>query len=323
MNEEKYKSGSRLEQVLASGNFALTGELGPPKSADREAVEKKANLLKDSVDAANITDNQTAIVRMSSLGAGLIAQECGLEAVMQITTRDRNRLAIQSDVIGASALGIKNILCISGDHHSFGNHPTSKIVHDIDSVQLIAILKKMRDEKKFVSGDDIRNTKKSELVEPKIFIGAAANPFADPMEFRVIRLAKKINAGADFIQTQVIYDMERFRNWMNEVREQGLHDKAYILAGITPLKSGKMAKYMKENVSGIAIPDHIVERLLEAEDQKAEGINIAVEQMQELKEMEGISGIHLMAIGAEKSVPGIAEKAGLLPRPVSQYETIN
>lgn len=323
MNEEKYKSGSRLEQVLASGNFALTGELGPPKSADREAVEKKANLLKDSVDAANITDNQTAIVRMSSLGAGLIAQECGLEAVMQITTRDRNRLAIQSDVIGASALGIKNILCISGDHHSFGNHPTSKIVHDIDSVQLIAILKKMRDEKKFVSGDDIRNTKKSELVEPKIFIGAAANPFADPMEFRVIRLAKKINAGADFIQTQVIYDMERFRNWMNEVREQGLHDKVYILAGITPLKSGKMAKYMKENVSGIAIPDHIVERLLEAEDQKAEGINIAVEQMQELKEMEGISGIHLMAIGAEKSVPGIAEKAGLLPRPVSQYETIN
>lgn len=323
MNEEKYKSGSRLEQVLASGNFALTGELGPPKSADREAVEKKANLLKDSVDAANITDNQTAIVRMSSLGAGLIAQECGLEAVMQITTRDRNRLAIQSDVIGASALGIKNILCISGDHHSFGNHPTSKIVHDIDSVQLIAILKKMRDEKKFVSGDDIRNTKKSELVEPKIFIGAAANPFADPMEFRVIRLAKKINAGADFIQTQVIYDMERFRKWMNEVREQGLHDKAYILAGITPLKSGKMAKYMKENVSGIAIPDHIVERLLEAEDQKAEGINIAVEQMQELKEMEGISGIHLMAIGAEKSVPGIAEKAGLLPRPVSQYETIN
>ncbi|MFW5901194.1 MAG: methylenetetrahydrofolate reductase [bacterium] len=323
MNEEKYKSGSRLEQVLASGNFALTGELGPPKSADREAVEKKANLLKDSVDAANITDNQTAIVRMSSLGAGLIAQECGLEAVMQITTRDRNRLAIQSDVIGASALGIKNILCISGDHHSFGNHPTSKIVHDIDSVQLIAILKKMRDEKKFVSGDDIRNTKKSELVEPKIFIGAAANPFADPMEFRVIRLAKKINAGADFIQTQVIYDMERFRKWMNEVREQGLHDKAYILAGITPLKSGKMAKYMKENVSGIAIPDHIVERLSEAEDQKAEGINIAVEQMQELKEMEGISGIHLMAIGAEKSVPGIAEKAGLLPRPVSQYETIN
>ncbi|MFW6099890.1 MAG: methylenetetrahydrofolate reductase [Bacteroidota bacterium] len=323
MNEEKYKSGSRLEQVLASGNFALTGELGPPKSADREAVEKKANLLKDSVDAANITDNQTAIVRMSSLGAGLIAQECGLEAVMQITTRDRNRLAIQSDVIGASALGIKNILCISGDHHSFGNHPTSKIVHDIDSVQLIAILKKMRDEKKFVSGDDIRNTKKSELVEPKIFIGAAANPFADPMEFRVIRLAKKINAGADFIQTQVIYDMERFRKWMNEVREQGLHDKVYILAGITPLKSGKMAKYMKENVSGIAIPDHIVERLLEAEDQKAEGINIAVEQMQELKEMEGISGIHLMAIGAEKSVPGIAEKAGLLPRPVSQYETIN
>ena len=322
MSEEKYKSGSRLEQVLASGNFALTGELGPPKSADREAVEKKANLLKDSVDAANITDNQTAIVRMSSWGAGLIAQECGLEAVMQITTRDRNRLAIQSDVIGASAMGIKNILCISGDHHSFGNHPTSRIVHDIDSVQLIATLKKMRDEKKFDSGDDIRNTKKSELVEPKIFIGAAANPFADPMEFRVIRLAKKINAGADFIQTQVIYDMERFRKWMEEVRGYDLHKKAYILAGITPLKSAKMAQYMKENVSGISIPDQIVERLSDAEDQKAEGINIAVEQLQELKEMEGVSGVHLMAIGAEKSVPGIAEKAGLLPRPV-EYEKIS
>ena len=322
MTEEKYKSGSRLEQVLTSGNFALTGELGPPKSADRESVEKKANILKDSVDAANITDNQTAIVRMSSWGAGLIAQQCGLEPVMQITTRDRNRLAIQSDVIGAAALGIKNILCISGDHHSFGNHPTAKIVHDIDSVQLIATLKKMRDEKKFDSGDDIRNTKKSELVEPKIFIGAAANPFADPMEFRVIRLAKKINAGADFIQTQVIYDMERFRNWMNEVRDHGLHEKAYILAGITPLKSAKMAKYMKENVSGISIPDEIVERLSGAEDQKAEGIQIAIEQIQELKEMEGVSGVHLMAIGAEKSVPGIAEKAGLLPRP-AEYEKIS
>ncbi|MCF8335713.1 MAG: methylenetetrahydrofolate reductase [Bacteroidales bacterium] len=322
MSEEQYKSGSRLEQVLTSGNFALTGELGPPKSADRETVEKKANLLKDSVDAANITDNQTAIVRMSSWGAGLIAKECGLEPVMQITTRDRNRLAIQSDVIGAAAMGIKNILCISGDHHSFGNHPTSRIVHDIDSVQLIATLKKMRDEKKFESGDEIRNTKKSELIEPRIFIGAAANPFADPMEFRVVRLAKKINAGADFIQTQVIYDMERFKKWMDEVRDQGLHEKTYILAGITPLKSAKMAQYMKENVSGIAIPDHVVERLSEAEDQKAEGINIAVEQMQELKNMEGISGVHLMAIGAEKSVPGIAEQAGFLPRP-TQYEKIS
>jgi methylenetetrahydrofolate reductase (NADPH) len=241
---------------------------------------------------------------------------------MQITTRDRNRLAIQSDVIGAASLGIRNILCLSGDHQSFGNHPSSRGVNDIDSVQMIAMLKKMRDEKQFESGDEIRNNKKSELIAPEIFIGSAANPFAEPLEFRVIRLAKKVSAGADFIQTQVIYDIKRFREWMEEVRNYGLHEKVYILAGITPLKSARMAQYMKENVSGISIPDHIIKRLSGADDQKTEGINIAVEQIQELKEMEGLSGVHLMAIGAEKSVPGIAEKAGLLPRP-ELYEKIS
>ena len=315
MTQTQLKSDSRLEQVLASGQFALTGELGPPKSCDRAQVEKKAGYLKNSVDAANITDNQTAIVRMSSFSASLIALSKGVEPVMQITTRDRNRLAIQSDVIGASALGIKDILCLSGDHHSFGNHPQSKIVHDVDSIQLITMLKKMRDEGVFECGEPIRNSRKSDPNPPKIFIGAAANPFADPVDFRVIRLAKKIQAGADFIQTQVIYNMQSFREWMQSIRDKGLHEKVYILAGITPLKSAKMARYMKENVSGISIPEEIVQRLSQAEDQKAEGIRIAVEQMQDLKEMEGVSGIHLMAIGSEKSVPVIAEEAGLLPRP--------
>lgn len=315
MATSEFKSGSKLEQVLKSGSFAITGELGPPKSADRNNIVNKANTLKNAVDAANITDNQTAIVRMSSISAGLIAKEQGLEPVVQITTRDRNRLAIQSDVLGAAAMGIKNILCLSGDHQSFGNHPTSKNVHDIDSIQLIDILRKMRDEQQFECGDEIRNGKKGPVVEPKIFIGAAANPFADPLDFRVIRLAKKINAGADFIQTQVIYDMERFRKWMDEVREKGLHEKTYILPGITPLKSARMAKYMKDNVSGISFTDDIIKRMEQAEDQKAEGIQIALEQIEEMKETEGVHGVHLMAIGAEKSVPAIVDKAGLLPRP--------
>ncbi|MFO8233921.1 MAG: methylenetetrahydrofolate reductase [Bacteroidales bacterium] len=309
------KSGSRLEQILKSGNFAFTGELGPPKGADRENVVKKVEMLKNAVDAVNITDNQTAIVRMSSFAASLVALENGLEPVMQITTRDRTRLAIQSDVIGASALGIKNILCLSGDHQSFGNHPTAKNVHDIDSVQLIAMLKKMRDEAKFECGDEIRNSKKADPAPPEIFIGAAANPFADPLDFRVMRLAKKVNAGSDFIQTQVIYDMERFQNWMKEVRDQGLHEKVYILAGVTPLKSARMAKYMKDNVSGISFTDDIIKRMEQAEDQKQEGINIALEQIQQLKETEGVSGVHFMAIGGEKNVYDIADKAGMLPRP--------
>ena len=318
MNTNEMKAGSRLERVLKSGEFAFTGELGPPKGSDKDYVVKKANYLKDSVDAANITDNQTAIVRMSSFAASIIAIENGLEPVMQITTRDRNRLAIQSDVIGASALGIKNLLCLSGDHQSFGNHPTAKNVHDIDSVQMIAMLQKMRDKAEFECGDEIRNSKKTDIKPPKIFIGAAANPFAEPFEFRVIRLAKKINAGVDFIQTQVIYDMKRFKAWMNQVRDMGLHEKVYILAGVTPLKSAKMARYMKENVSGISFTDDIIKRMEGAEDQKVEGVEIALEQIQELKEIEGIDGVHFMAIGGEKSVPEIAQQAGVLPRPAME-----
>ncbi len=315
MNENTMKAGSHLEKLLLSGEFLFTGELGPPKSADGQNVRAKAEHLKGAVDAVNITDNQTAIVRMSSIAAGLIAQECGLEPVVQITCRDRNRLAIQSDVLGANALGLKNILCLSGDHQRFGNHPTAKNVHDIDSIQLVEMLRKMRDDKLFACGDEIRSTKKGPHMEPKILIGAAANPFGGPIQYRPARLAKKVAAGADFIQTQCIYDMDRFKKWMAAVVDRGLHQKTAILAGITPLKSYRMAEYMRDNVAGMSVPDEIIDRMKGAQDPAAEGERIALEQVEEFRTIEGVRGVHFMAIGAEKTVRAFAEKAKLLPRP--------
>lgn len=309
------KSGSNLEKVLASGTFAVTAELGPPKSAEAEVIRNKAGCLRGYVDAVNITDNQTAIVRMSSIAAGVLTLREGIDPVVQITCRDRNRIAIQSDVLGAYALGLRNILCLTGDHQVFGNHPTSKNVFDMDSIQLIQMLRDMRDGQKFACGEEIRNSKKAPIVEPKIFIGAAANPFADPFEFRVVRLAKKVAAGADFIQTQCIYDMERFEEWMKQVCDRGIHKKVKILAGVTPLKSLRMAQYMRDSVAGLIIPDYYIDRLANAQDQAAEGINICVEQIKKLREIRGVSGIHIMAIEWEQKVPEIVERAGLLPRP--------
>ncbi|MFH1006897.1 MAG: methylenetetrahydrofolate reductase [Candidatus Latescibacterota bacterium] len=318
MGESQLKSGSNLERVLASGAFAVTGELGPPKSASTETIVRKCEPLKGMVDAVNITDNQTAIVRMSSIAAGVLALGQGVEPVMQMTCRDRNRIAIQSDILGAYALGLRNILCLTGDHQCFGNHPEAKHVFDLDSLQLLWMVKRMRDDKQFACGEIIQNTKKAPIVEPKLFIGAAANPFGDPFAHRVVRLAKKIQAGADFIQTQCIYDMKRFREWMRQVVDRGLHEKAYILAGLTPLKSAAMARYMRDQVAGLSVPDAIVERMagVSKEDSTAEGIQICVEQIQEMREIEGISGVHIMAIEWEKYVPEIVERAGLLPRPV-------
>ena len=315
MNEKPEKSGSRLERLLLSGEFVFTGELGPPKSADRDNVKAKAEYLKGVVDAVNITDNQTAIVRMSSIAAGLIVQDCGLEPIIQITCRDRNRLAIQSDVLGAYALGLKNILCLSGDHQRFGNHPTAKNVHDIDSIQLVQMLRTMRDDKLFACGDEIKSTKKGPYMAPKIFIGAAANPFGGPIQYRPTRLGKKVAAGADFIQTQCIYDMDRFKKWMQEVVDRGLHEKTAILAGITPLKSHRMAEYMRDHVAGMAVPDEIIDRMKNADDPVTEGERIALEQIEEFKNIKGIQGVHFMAIGAEKTVRAFAQKAKLLPRP--------
>jgi methylenetetrahydrofolate reductase (NADPH) len=304
------KAGSNLEKILSSGGFAVTGELGPPKGADVSVIERKASLLKGNVDAINVTDNQTAIVRMSSIAVGAILQRMGLEATMQMVCRDRNRIAIQSDIFGGYALGIRNILCLSGDHQKFGNHPTAKNVFDLDSIQLIQTVKLMRDEHKVLGGDEIEGV-------PAMFIGAAANPFADPFEYRVIRLAKKVAAGVDFIQTQCIYDMDKFERFMQMVRDRGLHEKVHILAGVTPLKSVGMARYMKEKVAGMEVPDEIIARMKSVGKEKAreEGLNICVEQIQRLRKIEGVHGIHLMAIEWEDAVHSIVERAGLLPRP--------
>lgn len=302
------KAGSRLEKILSSGQFAVTAEVGPPKSADGFVIVKKAEMLKDIVDAVNVTDNQTSIVRLCSLASCAILVNLGVEPVLQVVCRDRNRIALQSDILGAHALGIRNVLCLSGDHQKFGNHPQAKNVYDLDSIQLVSMFRQMRDEKKFLCGEEIK-------VEPRMFIGAAANPFADPFEFRVVRLAKKVAAGADFIQMQACFDLERFNEFMKRVREMGLHEKVYILAGVVPLKSAKAAMYMKESVAGVGMPDEVIKRLKGAADPKEEGIKICVETIREVRKIEGVSGVHIMAIEWEKMVPDIAEKAGLLPRP--------
>jgi len=309
-DENGFKSGSNLEKILKAGHFAFTGELGPPRGTNAEEVKEKAQHLKGNVDAVNITDNQTAMVRMSSWAASLIIIQEGLEANFQMVCRDRNRLAMQADILGAYAHGIRNMLCLSGDHCMFGDHPTAKGVFDIDSMQLINMVKQMRDEGKFQGGADIEDP-------PKIFIGAAANPFADPFEWRVHRLAKKINAGVDFIQTQCIYNMDKFREWIKQANDMGLTEKVYILAGVTPMKSVGMAKYMKSKVPGMDVPDEVIKRLQGAEKGKVadEGIKFACEQIEEFKEMKGVAGVHLMAIEWEHKVPEIADLAKVLPRP--------
>jgi len=313
------KSGSNLEKVLESGQFVVTAELGPPKSADRKVVEKKAGILKGYADAVNITDNQTAVVRMSSIGVGTMLVPIGLEPIIQMTCRDRNRIAIQSDLLGAYALGMRNLLCLTGDHQSFGNHPGSKNVFDIDSIQLIQIVKGMRDEKKFQCGEEI-------AVEPRFFIGAAENPFAAPFDFRATRLAKKANAGVDFIQTQLIYNVPKFSRWMEEVYDRGLHERVKILAGVGPIKSPAVARYMRDKVPGLDVPNEIVERMEGAgkgiEDKKArgeawrkEGMQLCVDIINQVRQIPGVAGIHIMAVEWEEAVPEIVQMAGLYPRP--------
>jgi len=304
------KAGSKLERILESGTFAVTGELGPPQSADPEVIRKKAKLLKGNVDAVNVTDGQTAIVRMASWAACLIAMQEGLEPTVQMTCRDRNRIALQMDVLGIAALGMKNLLCLTGDHQTFGNHPQSKGVYDIDSIQFIQMVKNMRDEKRFQCGDEIS-------VEPRLFIGAAANPFADPFDFRSIRLAKKVSAGADFIQTQIIYNVDKFARWMEEVRARGLHKKIHILAGVAPIKSAGAARYMKNKVPGMDVPDEVLERMTRAPKEQAKkvGIDLCVDIIKQVRQIEGVAGVHIMAIEWEEAVAEICDRAGLLPRP--------
>ncbi|HHK60450.1 MAG TPA: methylenetetrahydrofolate reductase, partial [Desulfobacterales bacterium] len=306
------KSGSNLERVLTEGHFAVTGELGPPKSANAEVVREKARILKGKVDAVNITDCQTAIVRMSSIGAGTIVQAEGVEPVIQMTCRDRNRIGMQADILGAAALGLKNLLCLTGDHQKFGNHPGAKGVFDMDSIQLLGMARGMRDERRFQCGEEIKSH------EPRFFLGCAANPFAGPFEFRAARLAKKVQNGADFVQTQIIYNVEKFAKFMEMVRDLGLHERCYILAGITPPKSLGMARYMKNFVPGLDVTDEVIKRLQGAKDKRAEGIQIAVDLIQQVREIEGVAGVHVMAIEWEEAVPEIVERAGLLPRPFAE-----
>ena len=304
------KETSRLEEVLRKGAFAVTAECGPPKGADPEVVQNKAELLTGKVDAVNVTDNQTAIVRMSSLAACALLKNAGLDPVLQMVVRDRNRIALQSDILGASALGIRNVLCLSGDHQGFGNQAEAVGVFDLDSIQFVQVVKTMRDEGTILGGESLTRS-------PDLFIGAAANPFADPLSFRVVRLAKKIRAGVDFIQTQCIYNMDRFEEWMNMARDKGLTEKVFILGGVTPLKSSGMAKYMKNRVAGMDIPDETIKRMegVSKGDQREEGIRICVETIEQLKEIKGVHGVHIMAIEWEEAVGDIAERAGLLPRP--------
>lgn len=303
------RAGTNLEKVLESGAFAVTTEAGPAKGAVAGVIEKKGEMLKPYCDAMNVTDNQSAVVRMSSWSSCVLLKRFGVDPVMQIVVRDRNRLAIQSDVLGAAALGIQNILCLSGDHQAIGNHPEAKGVYDIDSIQLVQMLKTMRDEKKFQCGEEISG-------EVPIFIGAAANPFAEPFEYRVLRLAKKVKAGADFVQTQAIFDVAKFAKWMEMVRDSGLDKQVHILAGVIPARSVGMARYMRDYVSGVCLPDEIITRLEGAKSAKEEGVKICLETIEQLKEIEGVHGIHIMAVAWEEIVPRIVEEAKLLPRPV-------
>ena len=305
------KTPSRLEKILAAGHLAVTSECGPPRGSDSEVITKKAELIKDHVDAVNITDNQTSVTRLCSLAACIRLKLMGLEPVLQMVTRDRNRIALQSDILGAASFDINNVLCLSGDHQSFGDCPQGQNVHDLDSMQLLQTVRNMRDAGKFLGGDDIQRA-------PQMFVGAAANPFADPFEIRIPRLAKKIAAGAEFIQTQCIYNLDKFEQWMAMARDRGLHEKVYILAGLTPLKSAGMARYMKKRVPGMDVPDDIVKRMADTpkEKQADEGVNICVESIQRLKEIEGVSGFHVMAIEWEEKVPEIVERTDLYPRPV-------
>ena len=308
------KVGTRLEKVLTDGQFAVTAEVGPPMGANPDVIRRKAAVLRGFADAYNVTDNQTAVVRMSSIAGAKILLEEGLEPIMQMTVRDRNRIALQSDLLGAWAMGLRNCLCTSGDHQKSGavgklkGHPCAKNVYDVDSIQMVSVLRDLRDQGILESGDPVEES-------VPFFIGAAWTPFAPPEEFRVLRLAKKVEAGADFIQTQAVYDIPRFKEEMKKASDMGVTEKTAILAGIIVPKSAGMLKYMNNHVPGVEVPEDLIERMKSAGDKKAEGIRVTVELIHAVKDIPGVKGIHLQAIEAEEMLPEIIEKAGLFPRP--------
>lgn len=302
------KAGSDLEKVFEAGKFAVTAEIGPPQSSNPEPLVHHARMLKGSADAFNLTDNQTAVVRLSSIASAAIIMKEGIEPVIQMTCRDRNRIALQSDLLGASAIGVKNVLCLTGDHQIFGNEKAAKSVFDFDSVSELYTFDRLRMEGIQSGGNVIED-------KPKVYLGCAENPFATPYEFRTMRLAKKANAGADFVQTQAIFDMDMFEAWMDEVRSRGLDKRVHILAGVIPMKTAGAARYMKNKVPGMIVPNHIIDRMKNASDSKEEGIKLCVEQIETLKNIKGVHGVHIMAVMWEEMVPRIVEMAGLLPRP--------
>jgi 5,10-methylenetetrahydrofolate reductase len=309
---------SRLEAVLRAGHFAVTAELTPPKSAVREPLDRKAELIDGHVDAVNLTDCQTAVVRMSSLACSLVMREHGLEPVMQMTCRDRNLIGMQSDLLGAYALGVRNLLCLSGDSPRIGDHPDASPVYDLTSFQLLKMVRLMRDTSTLANGQPVKRA-------PRFFIGAAFNPIAARLEAMVNRLEKKAAKGADFVQTQMIFDVEPFAELMEAVRARGLHERVAILAGVAPLKSVRMAEYMNAHVPGISVPDRLIRRLKEADDGNpervlSEGIEICLEVIRGVRQIAGVAGIHIMAVFCEESVPEIVRRAGLLPRPDVTWE---
>ncbi|MCC6606361.1 MAG: methylenetetrahydrofolate reductase [Anaerolineae bacterium] len=307
----EFKSGSRLERVLRSGRFAVTAELNPPDSTDPQEVYDAALVLSEVCDGINATDASGANCHMSSVAICALLTRAGYEPVFQVSCRDRNRIAIQGDLLGAAAMGVKNVLCLTGDDVTAGDQPQAKRVFDFDSIQLLRTAKIMRDEGMFLSGRKL-------TVPPQFFLGAASNPFVPPFDWRPLRLAKKIEAGADFIQSQYCFDVPRFKEFMQRVRDLGLHEKAFYLVGVGPLRSEKTAEFMRSKVPGVHIPDAIVERLRQTpkEQKRAEGKRICVEIIQQLREIEGVSGVHVMAYRQEELVAEIIQEAGLLPRPM-------
>ncbi|KAA3624819.1 MAG: methylenetetrahydrofolate reductase [Proteobacteria bacterium] len=305
-------SPGRFERVLRAGNFAVTAELAPPDSADPEEVLLRARIFDGYVDAINATDGSGANCHMSSVGVCSLLTRVGYSTIMQISCRDRNRIAIQGDILGAAAMGVANLLCLTGDGVQAGDQPGAKPVFDLDSMTLLSTARRMRDESEFLSGRTLDSS-------PKVFLGAAANPFAEPLDFRVDRLAKKVEAGAQFVQTQYCYDVPRLKTYMERVRERGIDKEVFLLVGVGPLASSRAASWIRDHVPGVHIPDEIIERLMKAEKPKLEGKKICIELIQQIREIPGISGIHLMAYRQEESVAEIVDASGVLEGRVPWY----
>lgn len=310
------RPGGRLQAALRAGRFAVTAEIGPPRGADAAAIATKAEILRDWVDAANITDNQGSHTRLASWAGSVLAMRSGVEPVMQLTTRDRNRIALQSDLISAGAVGIPNVLMLSGDHPSFGDHPDAMPVFDLDSVQLIWAAKLMRDQGRLLSGKPVKPS-------PQWLIGAVENPFAPPLRFRAQRMGKKVAAGAEFIQTQFVFDLDVFARWMGEVADLGLEQRCGVIAGVGPIRSVRAMEFMQTKVPGIHIPDSVVRRMrgVLPDQMAAEGLKVCVETIEQLRAMAGVAGIHVMAFGHEHVVPELLERAHVPPRAAAAQVT--